>query len=238
MSSSIVSTSILSKHLQPLSELQQSKVSKTGTARVLTSTECLEALEEKRKKKAELEQEKEARKVERERKKKEREDEAKRKKEQRKEREELAKKKREEKAKEKERRAQEKRETAAAKRGKKSSRSTRGSSSATSDPLTTRDLPTLTTPPTAVSNVPTSAVSEPCTSASITGVPPCALASESMVLSEEESSECAFCFESYCEDGREWVKCACQKWVHEDCVEEIVYDLEGKERFCPFCINT
>lgn len=55
--------------------------------------------------------------------------------------------------------------------------------------------------------------------------------------STEEVCECAFCFESYCQDGQEWVMCACGRWVHEQCLEEIICDANGEERFCPFCLN-
>ncbi len=49
--------------------------------------------------------------------------------------------------------------------------------------------------------------------------------------------ECTFCYEEFCQDGKEWLQCACSRWVHEQCLEEIVLDDQGEERFCPFCIN-
>ena len=54
----------------------------------------------------------------------------------------------------------------------------------------------------------------------------------------DEQCECAFCYEAYGEDDQEWVMCACGKWVHEDCYEDVYQDTEGQEIFCPFCINT
>ena len=55
--------------------------------------------------------------------------------------------------------------------------------------------------------------------------------------SEDESCECSFCYGAYCQDGEEWLKCSCGRWVHEKCVEEIILDEQDQERFCPFCIN-
>ena len=34
------------------------------------------------------------------------------------------------------------------------------------------------------------------------------------------------------ETGRDWVQCPCGRCTHEDCVEDSVTDLDGKERFC------
>ena len=36
-----------------------------------------------------------------------------------------------------------------------------------------------------------------------------------------DTEECCACFGQYCDDigtGREWLECACGRWVHEDCV--------------------
>ncbi len=57
-----------------------------------------------------------------------------------------------------------------------------------------------------------------------------------------DSNTCCMCFGTYDEDvaedtGREWLECACHKWVHEDCVERIVVDPGGDERLCPFCLD-
>ena len=32
------------------------------------------------------------------------------------------------------------------------------------------------------------------------------------------------------------MECACGRWTHEDCVEDCVMDVDGKERFCPVCL--
>ena len=47
-----------------------------------------------------------------------------------------------------------------------------------------------------------------------------------------DTEECCDCFSQYSDDigtGREWLECACGRWVYEDCVENIVYDTNGKE---------
>ena len=55
--------------------------------------------------------------------------------------------------------------------------------------------------------------------------------------SADEDCECVFCDECYCQDGKEWIRCACSRWVHEECVEDIHLDGDGQERFCLFCHN-
>lgn len=65
------------------------------------------------------------------------------------------------------------------------------------------------------------------------------------VLSRSEdlnSGECCVCFDTYDEDvaletGRDWVECACQRWLHEECAEDCVIDPNGQERLCPFCLD-
>ena len=52
----------------------------------------------------------------------------------------------------------------------------------------------------------------------------------------KEDCECSFCYELYRKDGKEWLECACCRWVHEHCLEDIIVD-KGQELFCPFCIN-
>ena len=53
-------------------------------------------------------------------------------------------------------------------------------------------------------------------------------------------NECCVCFRTFQEDerdgnGLEWVKCACSRWMHEECITGMDVDAEGKELFCPFC---
>ena len=55
-----------------------------------------------------------------------------------------------------------------------------------------------------------------------------------------DESECCVCCVMYDEDqsGKDWVSCACGRWLHEDCAYDCVVDGEGKERLCPMCLNT
>ena len=52
---------------------------------------------------------------------------------------------------------------------------------------------------------------------------------------------CCMCFGEYGDDvlegiGVEWIACACGRWLHVDCAERRVLDVNGCERFCPYCI--
>ena len=49
-------------------------------------------------------------------------------------------------------------------------------------------------------------------------------------------------FESWDDDvyeggGAEWIFCKCGRWLHEDCVEDVVEDKDGIQRFCSYCID-
>ena len=48
--------------------------------------------------------------------------------------------------------------------------------------------------------------------------------------SADEDCECAFCDECCCQDGKEWIRCACSHLVHEECVEDIHLDGDGQEQ--------
>ncbi len=37
--------------------------------------------------------------------------------------------------------------------------------------------------------------------------------------------------------GRDWLECACNRWLHEDCVMNVVIDPSGQERLCPLCLD-
>ena len=57
-----------------------------------------------------------------------------------------------------------------------------------------------------------------------------------------DDSKCCVCFTTYEDDvvnrsGKDWVCCACGRWLHEECVEECVLDSTGKERLCPLCLD-
>ena len=56
-----------------------------------------------------------------------------------------------------------------------------------------------------------------------------------------DSNVCCVCFRTYEEDQEEetgfsWIKCACQRWIHEDCYSEVVMDKHGRELICPYCV--
>ena len=54
-----------------------------------------------------------------------------------------------------------------------------------------------------------------------------------------DQSECCICFVTYEDDqsGKDWVECACGRWLHEDCADDCFVDDEGKERLCLICLN-
>lgn len=220
-------SSPLGKHLKPV-PVQGAKATKTGHARVLTSAECMELLEEKRRKKEQEAEEKEERKRERERKKAERAELLEKKKKERLECQEQ----RKEAALKKKQAAAAKKQAAAAKKqaGKLATvtRSARGRTKVV-PPLTARGCtPTdsTTCSPTAEGN-----------SASGPSSPIPAAQDLTSEAKDPEVWECAFCFGFYQEDGTDWVECGCGRWVHEQCMEEVVLDSNGDERFCPFCLN-
>ena len=58
---------------------------------------------------------------------------------------------------------------------------------------------------------------------------------------EIDLNVCCMCFVTFEEDtreqtGAEWLPCACRRWLHEDCAEDIVVDSDGNEHCCPFCV--
>jgi len=57
-----------------------------------------------------------------------------------------------------------------------------------------------------------------------------------------DMDRCCMCFTSWQGDvieggGAEWIFCLCGRWLHEDCVEDVVQDQDGNQRFCSFCID-
>ena len=49
----------------------------------------------------------------------------------------------------------------------------------------------------------------------------------------EDADNCCVCFGSYLEGidtGREWIQCSCNRWLHEDCIDD---NVNGK--LCPLC---
>ena len=52
-----------------------------------------------------------------------------------------------------------------------------------------------------------------------------------------DTNLCCICFGSYDEDidtGREWLQCSCGRWIHEDCIDEVVID-NSSGKVCPLC---
>ena len=61
-----------------------------------------------------------------------------------------------------------------------------------------------------------------------------------MHMAEKEASiqtdsQCCVCFEEY-EEEEEWIQCTCTRWLHRDCVIDIVQDANGPPRMCPYCL--
>ena len=55
-------------------------------------------------------------------------------------------------------------------------------------------------------------------------------------------NKCCMYFVSYEDnilDGAraEWTFCKCGRWLHEDCVEDVVEENAGDERYCSFCFD-
>ena len=52
---------------------------------------------------------------------------------------------------------------------------------------------------------------------------------------------CCACFGLYVDDAgtdREWIECSCSRWIHEECVENVIHDANGKELLCPVCLSS
>ena len=52
-------------------------------------------------------------------------------------------------------------------------------------------------------------------------------------------NECCVCFVAYDDDqsGKDWVACACGRWLHDDCADDRVLDSDGNECLCFVCLN-
>ena len=217
----------LSKYL-PNIVLQEPKT-KPGHARVLTSSECMEMLEEKKRKKEEEAKEKEERKVKRERAKILKEQELQKKKEERmkrqKQRQEAVLKKKQEVAARKLAAAAKKQATKTRLRAHQ----VRSEAAANTRSATTPCIPSTSR----------GAQAQPQDgSGNGSSIGPTTRPAVLHEDSNDENCECAFCYGSYSQDGEEWVRCACRRWVHETCMEEVILDEDGDERFCPFSISS
>ena len=180
----------------PLAELvntpriTRDKWTKTGSARVLTSTECIRVFEEKEEQKRLALEEKQKRKEEREVKKKQKEQELLRKKEEK-----------ERKAATKEVKRREKDAMQASKQQHKQAQSSKraAASLATSQAKKSRTAENAD--------------------------------------DEIDSNRCCTCFGLYSDDfgtDREWLKCCCGRWIHEECVDEGDID-SSATKLCPLC---
>ena len=162
---------------------------KTGHARVLTSSECIKAFEEKEERKRAAEEEKQKRKAEREIKKRQREEEMQRKKE-------------------------EKAQKAATKEAKQREKSAMQASKQQSKQPTTKRKP---------ENNLTSRAKRSKTKDSADD--------------EIDCNRCCTCFGLFSNDlgtEREWLRCKCGRWIHEDCVDEDDVNSEAT-KLCPLC---
>ena len=56
------------------------------------------------------------------------------------------------------------------------------------------------------------------------------------IASSDGQNECCVWFEMYRRDDEvnDWLQCACSRWLHEECITDIVYDKFGRELFCPY----
>ena len=55
-------------------------------------------------------------------------------------------------------------------------------------------------------------------------------------------NKCCMYFVSYEDNildgaGAEWIFCKCGRWLHEDCVEDVVEENAGDECYCSFCFD-
>ena len=203
----------------PVKKAPNSAAKRATGARVLTSEECSKYIFEQEEKKRKEKEEKEVRKAERERKKKEKEEAAKKKAE------EVAKKK-EETVRRKEEAAKRK-EEAAKKRAEKSHSKRKASVARMSAAKRSNDVD----PDDGILQS-----EDENTELDVEGVRGSKIAS-----ADFNENQCSICFRTYEEDVLEetelcWLKCVCKRWVHEDCVTEVVMDKNGRELLCPYCV--
>ena len=185
-------------------------------ARLLTSADSLQMLEEKERKKQEQLEEKERKKREREEKKRLKAEEMQKKAQERERKAAEREGKRQEKTMEKERRS------------KTSNIRTRGKHVTSSNSITSTSLLRETTTLASTSN----SLTEPRASRN-------ELSSRDEVI---DPNVCCMCFVTYEDDVLEgarasWISCACGRWLHEDCAEDQIIDDDGNERNCSFCLD-
>ena len=229
----------------PLSELliipvanKPKKSVPTGKARVLTSAECLKALQDKENEKKQKAKEKEQRKEQRLLKKQQREEELKRK------------------AEEKAHKAALREAKLLEKQSQKPTRRKQGKRTSSSMPdvaaETTHDVPTDApvadvTTDNLTPHAPGATTDEladethgsrgPSKRKSTSHAQPNAKRSKSSADDEIDVNRCCACFGMYADDagtGREWLQCQCSRWIHEDCIDDDDVDVE-QCIFCPLC---
>jgi len=193
----------------------------TGKARVLTSAECLKALQEKENEKRRKAEEKEQRKLERIEKKKQREEEMKKKQEER------------------------------ARRKDQVNRKRKGNNSGHGQPIAKRPSPEIDTGASSCSTTScpgasrrpeksTESVDDDGSSSSTTtclGASRKSKKSTESVDDEIDVNRCCVCFGTFTDDvgtGREWLQCKCTRWIHEECIDDDDVNID-LSKLCPLC---
>ena len=57
------------------------------------------------------------------------------------------------------------------------------------------------------------------------------------IVTVESNDTCYVHFAPFQGDDevKDWVQCACKRWLREDCMNDIVHVKYGREPFCPHC---
>ena len=202
---------------------ESSSSKRVSGARILTSAQCLNMIQEREDKKKKLLEEKEQRKLEREQKRAEKEAAAKKRAEEKAKKAELAAKQRE--ARSKKRQKPRLSSNVATKKQKTAENSSTPSSSTSVDgpsKSTSRRKTTLRSQQSSVTSVRAN------------------VEERSQDAENIDINRCCVCFGTFQEDqelgtGFEWLECACKRWLHEVCVSDIEINADGKELLCPFC---
>ena len=176
-------------------------------ARVLTSDKCVAILKEREEKQKQQQQEKERKRLEREQKKREKEEEQRKKKAL---------------AAEKKALAEQKKALVAAKKAEKEARKGTVTSNSVRDSSNRKRQRSDGHQPATRSRRLTEAA---------------AGSRSTTMASNDGQNECCVCFELYRGDDEtdDWLQCACKRWLHEDCITDVVHDKFGRELLCPYC---
>jgi len=230
----------------PVKPKKPSTASRVTGARILTSEECAQLIFEREEKKKKEKEEKEARKAAREQKKKEKEEAARKKAELAEKRKENAAKKKEEAAKKKEEAAKRKEEAIKRKEeaARKKAEQVPQSRKRHNRTVSTRDERETASDSEDQENDDDDdddddEGEEDGTESGRVTRSASRFTTDATVV--ENSNQCCVCFRTYEEDqaedtGFQWVKCVCQRWVHEDCYSEVLTDKFGRELICPYCV--